>query len=144
MTFKINFKTKDNDYVIFVPAKPVGTVTLQEIKEKIGKFELDFVSEYIKGINGEKFYSLSISYEKAKTIKLFEHKNSIDIFVPKDHLNKFVEFNIIKEFSNIELFYSLNRDKVLEAWEKAGYPLFWDVTPIVERSTTINTILDGL
>jgi hypothetical protein len=74
-----------------------------------------------------------LSEEQARESGLFENCNKVIVWVPSKFLNRFTE-QIIKsdkdrytgEIEGVWFSYEVDKQKVIEGWADAGYPLNWE------------------
>lgn len=135
MEFKVTF-TNPTNYLVDIEPSHVGTDKLIEVRNVLGvnipservnslvyhtyKREYDFTVSESLAFESERFKSSCFSRVEVK---------GIDAFMPFIELKTSVQRDEnTDEILTVSFYHELNKLKVLEAWEVAGFPIDWDLS----------------
>jgi hypothetical protein len=131
MEFRVYFKAT-NGYAVDLENWQVGTRGLGQIRAESGASELAL--ERIDGYIGarKRDVEITIFEDIARRSKMFEVTNLTTVSCPKGFLNKFTELKTkterntqTGEITYAMLIYKPDTEKIIAAWEAAGFPLEW-------------------
>ena len=135
MRFAITFVSSPN-YLFITESSYIGTDKLTEARKQLGvNVPIEIVKSPI-----EHYYSkaeeIQVSEVLAFKSEAFSSKCYIRVEVKGDKpFNPFIDLVTVVErdkstdaILNVSFKYELNEDKVLEAWEAAGFPAEWDLS----------------
>jgi hypothetical protein len=85
-----------------------------------------------KGLSG---YEITIPEENARSSGLFQHRDKVTVVVKGHFLNQYAELNKDGRYTPdnhggyraIRLMWTINKNRLLQDWVKAGFPLKWDL-----------------
>ena len=137
MEFEVKFYCSER-YLVQKPSVYVGTNKVKEVRELLGvNVPIELFKGYVSSlhINTE---TTKVSESLAFESGVFGHSCAIEVDVTTP--NGFVQFTEITThikrdsqtdaILEISFKYELNKLKVLEAWEAAGFPTEWDLSNI--------------
>lgn len=132
MELTIKFNSKGSSYyAVQYGGENIGLKQANEIRKDSGvNLELDRIKSYINSIGFDPEIQVSENY--AIESSLFEDCCNVTVRVEGKHLNKFLynsyKYQVDQKTGEIQKAWiekELDKNKVLEAWKDAGFPLEW-------------------
>lgn len=129
MVFKVTFLTKRSfGSAIDVESKDTGTKGVDKIRRDLGlQLPLERIASQIKFLRANP--EITIEETIARKSTHFEQTNHITVEVEPEALNRYVKQTLYSERSETGeiykagLFNEIDHDRIIQDWEKDGFPL---------------------
>lgn len=126
--FSIEFCSENyTEYIIYLPNKKLGLKHLDIIRATYERPEIQSLAS-VPGLV-KKYIEIPISESLARKSQHFNEEGNITVIVKKSALNNYCYIDLCYSTTtmtiNLNTCYKINEEKILEDWEKAGFPLIW-------------------
>ena len=133
MKFEVRFEARGNGHAVHVKTAEIGMAGVRRLRidADVENLQLDRIEGNVDFLV---HYSISVDVPEALAVKsgLFETTNQVHVYVPHGWMNQFVclypeitEDDTTGEVTKAKLVNHLSDSLVLDAWEKAGFPVDW-------------------
>ncbi len=127
----LRIKNKEDEYVIDLPNKEVGLWDVDRIRQELAvpMLRLERIYHKIPTLYDRWIY-VQLNEFTARESGHFMERATVTMYVPKHFLNQFCDIVVHAErneengeVKEARLMYQFNKEKFLEWWKAAGYPL---------------------
>lgn len=126
MNFSVKFTAGDLYFAVDLAGQDVGLFHLDSARFEFGPQ----ISEVSRVLSLHENVILSLTEEQARASGQFDRSNHVNVKVPQEALNRFVEiaYRVSSRGQKCaEAYYCVDKALLLAAWMQAGYPLTWDL-----------------